>query len=70
MCIGNISKDFSYSNIKRTGLYGYVYDLGGDFDAIAVDDILDIYKYLMKKNGIVWNISIYKNCIFYCNDSF
>ena len=40
LCIGNISKDFSYSNIKRTGLYGYVYDLGGDFDAIAVDDIL------------------------------
>ena len=53
LCIGNISKDFSYSNIKRTGLYGYVYDLGGDFDAIAVDVILDICKYLMKKNGIV-----------------
>ena len=51
--MGNISKDFSYCNIKRTGLYGYVYDLGGDFDAIAVDVILDIYKYLMKKNGIV-----------------
>ena len=24
-----------------------------DYDAIAVDDILDIHKYLMEKNGIV-----------------
>ena len=28
-------------------------NLSVDYDAIAVDDILDIQKYLMKKNGIV-----------------
>ena len=30
-----------------------VYDFSVDFDAFAVDDILDIHKYLMKKNGII-----------------
>ena len=33
----------------KTGLNEYVYD----YDATAVDDILDIHKYLMEKNGIV-----------------
>ena len=36
--------------MKKTGLNGYVYDFSADYDAIAVDDILYIYKYLMKKN--------------------
>ena len=35
--------------MKRTGLHGYVYDVSVDYDAIAVDDILDIHKYLIKK---------------------
>ena len=25
-CLGNISKDFSVDNMKKTGFYGYVYD--------------------------------------------
>ena len=49
----NISKDWSVDNMKRTGVNGYVYDFSVDYDAIAVDDILDIHKYLMKKNDIV-----------------
>ena len=54
LCLGNILKDFSIDNMKKkTGLNGYVYDFSVDYDAIAVDDILDIYKYLMEKNGIV-----------------
>ena len=53
LCIENISKDFSVDNMKKTGLNGYVYDFSVDYDAIAVDDILDIHKYLMEKNGIV-----------------
>ena len=53
LCLGNISKDFSVGNIKKTGLNGYVYDFSVDYDAIAVEDILDIHKYLMEKNGIV-----------------
>ena len=52
LCLGNISKDFSVDNMKKTELNGYVYDFSVDYDAIAVDDILDIHKYLMKKNGI------------------
>ena len=53
LCLGNISKDFSVDNMKKTGLNGYVYDFSVDYDAIAVDDILDIHKCLMEKNGIV-----------------
>ena len=58
LCLGNISKDGSVDNTKKqnkkkTGLNGYVYDFSVDYDAIAVDDILDIHKYLMEKNGIV-----------------
>ena len=52
LCLGNISKDFSVDNMKKTGLNGYVYDFSVDYDSIAVDDILDIHKYLMKENGI------------------
>ena len=52
LCLGNISKDFSVDNMKKTELNEYVYDFSVDYDAIAVDDILDIYKYLMKKNGM------------------
>ena len=39
--------------MKKTGLKGYVYDFSVDYDAIAVSDILDIHKYLMKKNEII-----------------
>ena len=52
LCLGNISKDFSVNNMKKTGLNGYVYDFSVDYDAIAVHDILDIHKYLMERNGI------------------
>ena len=44
---------FSYDNMKKTVFYGYVDDFSVDYDAIAVDDIQDIHKYLMKKNDIV-----------------
>ena len=53
LCLGNISKDFSLDNMKKTGLNGYVYDFRVDYDAIAVDDILGIHKYLMEKNYII-----------------
>ena len=53
ICLGIISIDWSIDDIKRTGLNGYVYDFSVDYDAIAVDDILDIHSYLMKKNNIV-----------------
>ena len=50
--LGNISKDWSTNNMKKTGLTGYVYDFSADYNAIAVDDIKDIQIYLMKKNMI------------------
>ena len=53
LCLGNISKDWSVDNIKTTGFNDYVHDFSVDYDAIAVKDILDIHKYLMKKNYIV-----------------
>ena len=39
--------------MKKTGLNGYVYDFSVDYDANAVDDILDIPKYLMKQNIMI-----------------
>ena len=49
LCLGNISKDWSTDNMKKTGLTGYVYDFSIDYNAVAVNDIKDIHIYLMKK---------------------
>ena len=49
LCLGNILKDWSTDNMKKTGFYGYVYDFSVDCDATGVVDIVDIHKYLMKK---------------------
>ena len=38
--------------MKKTGLYGSVFDFSVDYRVTAVHDILEINKYLMKKNGI------------------
>ena len=46
--LGNILKDWSLENMKKTGLNGYVYDFSVNYDATAVDDILHIHNYLMK----------------------
>ena len=51
--LGNISKDWSVDNMKKTGFNGYAYDFSPDYDAIAFDGIKDIHNYLMKKNNIV-----------------
>ena len=49
LCLGNISKDWSVNNMKRTGFTGYVYDFCVDYEATDVDDFKDNHKYLMKK---------------------
>ena len=51
--LGNISEDWSVDNMKRIEFTGYLYDFSADYEAIAVDDIKNIHKYLMKKNDIV-----------------
>ena len=53
LCLRNISKDCSTDNMKKTRFNGYVYNFNVDYDATDVDAILDIHKYLMKKNKIV-----------------
>ena len=53
LCLGNVSKDFLAIKMMKTGFNGYISDFSVDYDAINVDDILDIHKYLMKKNEIV-----------------
>ena len=53
LCLGNIPKDWSVDNMKKTGLTGYAYDFSVDYDAISVDDILDIHKYLIKKKNMI-----------------
>ena len=63
LCLGNISKDWPVDNVKVTGWNEYIYDFSVDYDAIAVYDILDINKYLMKKNIIQIT---YKNIIQKC----
>ena len=53
LCLGNISKGWSVDNMKKTGLNEYVFGFSVDYDTIAVDDILDIHNYFMKKNGMI-----------------
>ena len=45
ICLGNISREFSVDNMKKTGLNGYVYDFCVDYDFIANDKILNIHTY-------------------------
>ena len=51
--LGNVSKDFSASNMTKSGFNGYIYDFSVDYNSIDVNNIKDIRKYLMKKNGVV-----------------
>ena len=58
--------------MKKTGLNGYVYDFSVDYDAIAVDDILDIHKYLIKKNhkkclDLLKKVFVVAMSVFNCN---
>ena len=77
--LGNVSINFSVDNMQKSELNGYVYDFSVDYGAIAVDDILDIHKCLMKKNNIKC-LDLSKNVVvvgffyyyyyFYSNDIF
>ena len=49
----NVSKDFSANNSKKSGFKCHIYDFSVAYDPIAVDDILDIHKYLMRTNDII-----------------
>ena len=49
LCLGNISKVCSTDNMKKTGFTVYVYDFSADYNAVTLDDIKGIHKYLIKK---------------------
>ena len=53
LCLGNISKDWSTDNMKKTWFNGHIHDFSVGYDDIEVDNFKDIHKYLMKKNNIV-----------------
>ena len=52
LCLGNVSKYVSVVNMKKAGLYGYLYNFLVDYDSIDIVNILDIHKRLMKKYDI------------------
>ena len=61
LCLGNISKDWSVDNRKRTGLNGYVYEFSVDyrpFDTLVdvVNTVPLFHKYLMAKCNIKENV--------------
>ena len=43
LCLGNISKDWSTDNTRKSSFTGYAYDFSVGYDAICVDDIKDIH---------------------------
>ena len=51
LCPRYISKDWTVDKMKW--INEYVFDVSTDYDTILVDDILDIQKYLMKKNKMI-----------------
>ena len=53
LCLGNVLKDYSASNMKKTGFNRYIYDFKVGYDSIDVDNIKDIHKYFMKMKEIV-----------------
>ena len=67
LCLENLSKKFPVEKIN-TGLNRYVFDFSTDYDAIAVDDVLDIHKYLMKKHDIGSCFDLLKKVC--CNNAF
>ena len=47
--LGNVSKDFSVSSMKKSGFNGHVCVSSIYYDAIDYDNTLDNLKFLMKK---------------------
>ena len=50
--LGNILKDFTVVNMRKTGLNGYVNRFFVDYSTIDVGDIDDIHKYIKKLHSI------------------
>ena len=63
LCLGNISKDWSADNMKRTGINGYIYEINVDyrnFNPSNIDsNVPVIHEYFKVKYCIVQNVSVY-----------
>ena len=57
--MGNILKDASADNMKKTELNEKICDVSVYYDCTDVDNNLDIHKFLMVKNNIKWQYSIW-----------
>ena len=57
LCLGNISKDWSTDNMKKSELNGYVYEFNVDYIDVSKSDITEnmpfIHKYFMLKYNII-----------------
>ena len=53
LCIGNLSDQWTASELKKTGLHGNIYDFVVDYEAtVGVGPIYDFHRYLMVKHNI------------------
>ena len=56
LCFGNISKDWSTDNMKKTGLNGYVYEFNVDYRPFYTSDVAKrlsiLHRHLMTKCNI------------------
>ena len=51
-CLGSISNGFIAAESREVSLNGNEYDFSVDYNSVDKSDILNIHKYLMKKNNI------------------
>ena len=49
MYLGNVFKDFTINNMKKTALKGVVNFFSVDFNPIDNNDVIDVHKYLMER---------------------
>ena len=69
LCLGNIWKDWSVNNMKKTGLNGYVYEFNVDYKPPDPSERMSktiplIRKYFMAKYNIKWKAWVYSG-VFY-----
>ena len=54
ICFGNLSDQWTTSELEKTGLHGKTYDFVVDYEQIArTTKILDMHRYLINKHTIV-----------------
>ena len=57
-CLGSISNGLSNTESKEVSLNGNIYDFSVDYNSIDKSDILNIHKYLMTNNNIMFSLFI------------